>query len=224
METRNRFWTWAGLVLLAATAAIPFVAPVFPTQDGPVHLYYVDVLRGILSHSAPYGEYFRIKSFLTPYALEYYSLLALESLFSPAFSEKLLLAAYVFAFGLGFRYLVESVAERGTPWILTGIPFCLNMLVYMGFLNYCLALALLLFACGFWIRYAQNLSTRKAAITIGFLVLMLLTHPVPAAVFLVFAAIWLAANRAHRRTGSIALLAAMGVVALAWVGPFYTPA
>lgn len=211
------------LFILAATAAIPLAAPVFPTQDGPVHLYYVDVLRGVLTHSAPYAQHFRIKTFLTPYALEYYSLLGLELFFSPVFSEKMLILAYILGFGLGFRYLVESVAERGTPWILTGIPFCLNMLVYMGFLNYCMALALLLFACGFWIRYAERITTRRGAIMIGFLILMLLTHPVPAAVFLGFAALFLLARRSNRNARPIVLLAAMGILALAWVAPFLHP-
>ena len=223
MERRNRVWTWTAFLLLAATAAIPLAAPVFPSQDGPVHLYYVDVLRGILSHSAPYAEHFRIKSLLTPYALEYYSLLALECFFSPVLSEKLLVAGYVFAFGLGFRYLVESVAERGTPWVLTGIPFCLNMLVYMGFLNYCMALALLLFACGFWIRYADRLTVWRSVLIAGSLILMLFTHPVPAAVFLVFAALYLATGWPHPNARAIALLSAMGILAIAWVAPFLHP-
>ena len=223
MERRNRFWTWAALLLLALTAAIPLAAPVFPTQDGPVHLYYVDVLRGLLHHSAPYAEHFQIKSSLTPYALEYYSLLALEFFFSPVLSEKVLVVAYIFAFGLGFRYLVESVAGRGSPWILTGIPFCLNMLLYMGFLNYCMALAVLLFACGFWIRYAGRLTVWRTATMAGSLTLMLLTHPVPAAVFLIFTAICLAAGRAHRNARAILLVAGMAILALAWVGPFLHP-
>ena len=135
MDRRNRWWTWTALALLAGTALIPLGTPLFPTQDGPVHLYYVDVLRGVLTHSAPYAQHFRIKRLLTPYALEYYCLLALEFVFSPGWSEKLLVVGYIFAFGMGFRYLVESVAEKGSPWTLAGIPFCLHMLLYMGFLN-----------------------------------------------------------------------------------------
>ena len=205
----------------------------FPTQDGPVHLYYVDVLRGVLTHSAPYAQHFRIKSLLTPYASEYYCLLALEFLFSPAWSEKLLVIGYIFAFGLGFRYLVESVAERGSPWTLAGIPFCLHMLLYMGFLNYSLALAVLLFQCGFWIRYADGLTARRVAALTGGLVLMLLTHPVPAAVFLAFAALYTLTEIAYDaaagepwrkflrvRRAPLALSAAMGLVSLAWVSLF----
>ena len=113
LESRSRWWNRAALALLVCTALVLLASPVFPSQDGPVHLYYVDVLRGLLTHSAPYAQHFAIKSFVTPYALEYYSLLALETVFSPAVSEKLLLCAYIFAFGLGFRYLVESGCRAG---------------------------------------------------------------------------------------------------------------
>ena len=230
MEAANRRWTWAAFALLGCTALIPLLAPVFPTQDGPVHLYYVDVLRDVLKHSAPYAQHFEIKRLLTPYALEYYGLLALETLFSAWMSERLLLVGYIVVFCLGFRYLVESVAERGSPWILAGIPFCLHMMVYMGFLNFSVAVALLLFQCGYWIRHSGNLTKGQVTALLIGLMLMLLTHPVPVAVFLLFAGVYLACDvgsagstwkeRLSRRWRPFLLLAAMGVMALAWVSLF----
>jgi hypothetical protein len=237
LEFRSRLWNWAAIALLACTTLVLLASPVFPSQDGPVHLYYVDVLRGLLTHSAPYVQHFAIKNWVTPYALEYYSLLALETVFSAAVSEKLLLCAYIFAFGLGFRYLVESVAGRGSPWTLAGIPFCMNLLVYMGFLNYSMAVALLLFLCGFWIRFSGRLTRGRIATLLAGLVLMLLTHPVPVAVFLLFIGVyfgadlaqdaaagswrWMPPLRARRRP--LVLIIAMGIVALAWVGLFVDP-
>lgn len=190
MDNRNPLWRWVGLALLACTALIPFAARVFPSQDGPVHLYYADVLRGVLTHSAPYAQHFALKSFLTPYALEYYSLLTLEMVFSSALSEKLLLCVYIFVFGLGFRYLVESVAERGSPWALAGIPFCMHILVYMGFLNYSFAVALVLFLCGMWIRFSDRFTIGRVAALLAGLVLTMLTHPIPVAVFLLFSGLY----------------------------------
>ena len=234
MENRSRVWNWTAIALLACTALTLVAAPVFPSQDGPIHLYYVDVLRGVLTHSAPYAQHFEIKSLLTPYALEYYSLLVLETVFSPAVSEKLLLTCYIFAFGLGFRYLVESVAERGSPWTLAGIPFCMNVLVYMGFLNYSMAVALLLFICGFWIRFSDKLTAGRIAALFAGLVLMLLTHPVPVAVFLLFIGIYFLVDTAQDagigsrrwkaclrvRMKPLVLIAAMGIMALVWVALF----
>ena len=208
------------LALLTCTAAIPFAAPAFPSQDGPVHLYYVDVLRGVLAHSAPYAQHFELRSILTPYALEYYALLSLETLFPATLSEKLLLAAYVFAFGLGFRYLVESVAERGSPWILASLPFCLNMLVYMGFLNYCCAVTILLFQCGMWLRFSPSLSPRRMAALLAGLLLLLIAHPVAVMAFLLFAGAHFLCEPGGGRRGRLLLLASMAAMALLWIGRF----
>ena len=234
---RSILWDAAAIALLACTALMVLCVPVFPTQDGPIHLYYVDVLRGLLTHSGPYPQHFEIKTFLTPYALEYYSLLALETVFSATMSEKLLVCCYIFAFGLGFRYLVESVAERRNPWTLAGIPFCMNSLVYLGFLNYSMGVALALFLAGFWIRYSVCLTRGRVLRLLAGFLLMLFTHPVPTAVFLLFIGLhfmadvvstgrpglrlWLLSLRARRRP--LALLASMGVAALVWVGMFTDP-
>jgi hypothetical protein len=234
LESRSRLWNGVAIALLACTALVLLASPAFPSQDGPVHLYYVDVLRGVLTHSAPYAQHFAIKSFVTPYALEYYSLLALETVFSPVVSEKLLLCVYIFAFGLGFRYLVESVAERGSPWTLAGIPFCMHLLVFTGFLNYSMAVAMLLFLCGFWMRFSGCLTRGRVATLLAGLVLMLLTHPVPVAVFLLFMGVYLVADLVHdaaaglwswmlplrARLRPLVLIAAMGTVASVWVGRF----
>lgn len=207
------------LILLTCTAAIPFAAPLFPSQDGPVHLYYVDVLRGVLAHSPPYANHFVLKSPLTPYSLEYYALLALELLFSAPTSEKLLLAAYVFAFGLGFRYLVESVAEQGTPWMLTAIPFAMHMLVYMGFLNYCCAVAILLFQCGMWLRFSGCLTRRRVAALAGGMFLLLVAHPVAVMAFLLFSGIHFVCAPRPGRDRTL-LMVAMAGVSLYWIGRF----
>src|SRR5271165_6337573 len=80
-DRSDLWWDVAVLVLLGCTAAVVLAVPVFPTQDGPIHLYYTDILRSLLTHTGSYPQYFAIKSVLTPYALEYYVLLVLETAF-----------------------------------------------------------------------------------------------------------------------------------------------
>ena len=232
-DRRDVWWDAALVVLLASTAAVVLAVPTFPTQDGPVHLYYTDVLRGLLTHRGPFQQYFGIKTLLTPYALEYYVLLALEMVFSPPMSEKLLLCGYIFAFGWGFRYLVGAAGGSPGPWTLASIPFCMHLLVYLGFLNYCFGIALLFFLSGYWLRHAERLAPGQIATLLGGLILMLLTHAVTAAVFLLFLGLyfaaalvedalhsrqWLASLVARRR--QMVLVGAMGVAAIAWIAPF----
>ena len=228
-DQRSRiWWDWAGVGLLVATATVLLASPAFPSEDGPVHLYYVDILRGLLSQSGPYPGYFQLKSLVTPYALHYYSLLGLEMVFSPLVSEKLLLCAYIFAFGLGFRYLVEAVSgERHNPWSLVAIPFCMNLLVYMGFVNYCFGITLTLWLTGLWIRGSAAWTRRRVAVLFAVFLLLLLTHPIPVAVFLLFAGLhyameWMQPRAAGQKAPWLpgVLIVAMGATAAAWIGMF----
>ena len=227
-------WDVAAIALLVCTAIVVLVVRVFPSECGPMHLYYADILRGLLTHSGPYTGHFEIKAFLTPYALEYYSLLVLEMAFSPEMSEKLLVCCYIFAFGLGFKYLVESVAERHNPWTLAGIPFCMNLLVYMGFLNYCFGVAQVLFLSGLWIRCRERFGPGRVTALLACFILTLLTHPVPVAVFLLFAGLhfvadllsaaaagsWLWVPSLRARWRPLAMIVFMAGTASIWVGMF----
>jgi len=227
-------WDGAAIALLACTALVVLAVPVFPSECGPIHLYYVDIIRSLLTHSGPYTQHFEIKTLLPPYALEYYSLLVFEMVFSPEMSEKLLVCCYIFAFGLGFKYLVDSVAERHSPWTLAGAPFCMNLLVYMGFMNYCFGVAQVLFLSGLWIRCQGRFSPGRVTVLLAGFVLMLLTHPVPIAIFLLFTGLhfvadlaraaaggsWLWAPSLRARWRPLALIALMAVIAAIWVGMF----
>jgi|SRR5579871_561067 len=229
MSPSLKQWRWNAIFLIALCAPMALVwsLAVFPSQDGPVHLYYVDVLRALLTHSHQYGSYFEIRALLTPYTFHYYTLVVLETVFSAVTSEKILLCLYIGLFGFAFKYLVESVTAPGTAWPLLAIPFCLNRLVYMGFFNYSFGVALTLFMAGYWLRSQERFDARRIAGLFAGLVVLLLTHPIPVAVLLLFMGIHLlievlratsgvvSALRLHAR--KLAALAAMGALAGIWV-------
>src|ERR1700730_4855855 len=70
--SRGAFWS-----LLAACLLFLITLDSFPSQDGPVHSYYADVLQDLLKGGHAYGRYFQISHILPPYALTYYLLIAL---------------------------------------------------------------------------------------------------------------------------------------------------
>ena len=86
--------------------------PAWPSQDGPIHLYYVHVMRELLSHHATvYSRYYTIKHVLPPYALYYYALLVLSKFCSLLIADRLVLCVYLVLFVFGFRYLAQEVGS-----------------------------------------------------------------------------------------------------------------
>jgi len=224
---------WVFVAAICFPMALVLSLPVFPSQDGPMHLYWVDVLRALLSHSNQYGGYFQIRAFLTPYALHYYTMLALEAVFSAEMSEKILLCIYICLFSVAFKYLVNSVTPFGGGWSLVALPFCLNSLIYWGFYNYSFGVTFTLFLVGFWIRWHDHLDANRIGALAAGLIVLLLTHPVPGVVLLSYIGIQIVVEllsaKAFVRPWSVTLrgqarkvlvLGGMALVTLVWIGRF----
>ena len=126
--------------------------PVFPTQDGPIHLYYAKIFSNLYSGPSVYSEYFAIRHPLPPYAVHYLLLVGLFQLVSAVTAEKLVICLILVLTSFGFLHLVKSVAGDSPVLALIGIPLSLNWTVGMGFHNYGLSLGLSLFAISFWVR------------------------------------------------------------------------
>src|ERR1700712_5538131 len=99
---------FAALLLISLLTVV--TCRIFPSQDGPLHLYYAEVTRNLLLGTGHYQSGFVISHFLTPYILQTGVLVALDQLFDPLLSEKLLVCLYIILFCLGFRYLIHSLA------------------------------------------------------------------------------------------------------------------
>src|SRR5690348_14026600 len=86
--------------LLAAVWCVCSVG-VFPTQDGPVHKYYAHILSTFFHNHSEYSEAYSVRSFLPPYAIHYYLLVALGQVLTYGAAEKLILITVVIVTGLG---------------------------------------------------------------------------------------------------------------------------
>jgi hypothetical protein len=137
------------LGILAAAAAVVFAAgPLFPSQDGPIHLYYAEVTRNLFLGTGVYEDSFVIRHLLSPYIFQTYLLTVFNSLFDPLVSEKLLVCTYIGMFLFGFRYLVRSVLPGDETGALFAVPFLFNYFVYAGNYNYALGIAFVLWGVG----------------------------------------------------------------------------
>lgn len=196
MRSRPASWFTPELiaVVLVVTAYVVWTLsmPLLPTEDGPVHLYYAQILSQLLSHSnATTAHFFRIKHLLPPYSLYYYLLILFSRFGSFLLADRLAVCLYFVLFVGGFRYLAGAIGRNTDRATLLATVLALNWALGMGFVNFDLALALSLWAAGLWIRSAGRAKTVGRVGFVVLAILVMLTHPVPLLVLLAFAAITL---------------------------------
>jgi hypothetical protein len=178
------------VLLLLAIVPI-WTLPIFPTQDGPSHVYAARALMGVLDGSPPYPLYYEAVLTPVPNWLGGVALAGLGALMPLRVAERLLLTISIILFSFGFRLLTAEVgraevgrAEVGRaksgrhtpPAALLGPAFAYGITLHYGFHSYGLGLAL--------VPWAWSLSTRvsaKARVATALLgALAWLCHLVPA--------------------------------------------
>jgi hypothetical protein len=183
LNQRSRSY-WIGLALQAALIILYCVwtlsMPVFPSQDGPLHLYCVEIFRQLLSHHAGlYSQTYFIHRYVPPYSLYYYGLVLLGKVTSLAMADKLIVCGYFIILPLGLRSLLRAVAGSANWTPLLFMPVLLSWPLMMGFVNYCIAVGFACFALAAWCRNRERPAPWLRLQFFFWLALILLTHPVP---------------------------------------------
>jgi hypothetical protein len=184
---RARFTSllFAGLVAVFCVWGLSL--PLFPTQDGPMHKYYVHVLASLLSGTHSYDAYL-IRHPFPPYATHYAVLLGLTRFVSFDLAEKLLICLIFAGTAYGVRYCARSLGPSGDLFSLCAVPLLLHWSLVMGFLNYSLAVGFFFLAAGLWCRAAEgHLRLWWLFAVVSFF--LALTHPVPLLLLIVFCAL-----------------------------------
>ncbi len=179
-SSNSRLYVALLTLIVGSYCAWVLSLPLFPTQDGPVHLYFVHVLRELLTgHGSFYQQYYYIRHILPPYSLYYYTLLLLSSFLPILVADKVVICLYFISFAFGFRYLAKAVGRDGELMALPASLLLLNWPLGMGFVNFCLSTSLGFWALGLWCRALGRDDTKRK---VGFVVMayvIMLTHPVP---------------------------------------------
>ncbi len=179
---------YAGIVLLTCLWILSL--PILPTQDEPLHLYYVNIFHQLLTHqNTAYTHAYTIRHLLPPYAAYYYSLLALNLLVPLETADKLFVAATVALFALSGYLLLRAVAPAShwSPFFL--LPILLNWPTFMGFANFMLSVDLACLALTCWCRTRTRPGLLSRAAFLALVLLMTFTHPVPWLFAISFAAL-----------------------------------
>ena len=168
------------LVILVSYVIWTLWIPAWPSQDGPVHLYYAEIFGKLLRHSDPtLQQYFQIKHLLPPYALYYYALVALSGFASPFLADRLIICCYLVSCVFGFRFVAKRLGASGETATLLATVLLFNWPLGMGFVNYCLAISFALWGLGLWLRFGQRNDLGMRVIFVALAFVIMLTHPVP---------------------------------------------
>lgn len=166
------------LIVLAIYCLWVLSLPVFPTQDGAMHLYYVHALHRLAAGDSLFTGSYALRSPLPPYTFQYAILYALTSVLDPVWAEKTMVCLILITTATGFRSLSKVMGDAGALVSLWIFLFALSWAVCMGFHNFCLSLGLSLWALTFWLLAAAG--RRKYFIPFCCsIAVVVLTHPVP---------------------------------------------
>jgi hypothetical protein len=176
---RTSRWLLALFLGLAALHVAPLWSVAFvPTLDGPCHVYNAWVLRQYGNHAQYplFARYYEIDPRPLPNWLGHALLAGLMVAAPPAAAEKLLLSGYALLLLAAFWYLAGTVERERRCFAFLGFPFVWNATFGLGFYNFCLSLALFLFALGYWWRHRARFGLPQAAALNALLLLCYFAH------------------------------------------------
>jgi hypothetical protein len=199
------------LSLVAAYCIWVFSLPLFPTQDDAMHLYYVDVIRHLLSGPSKFDAFYYLRHPMPPYLVHYAGLLLLTMFVKPVLAEKCMVCVILVSTAFGFRYLACGVGRNGGLMSLFIMPIALSWPLFMGFHNFCLALSFSLWAWGFWIRIIKKPSWFLRIAFLVAVLLILFTHPVPLLFLLAVISFDIALRVVHKVGGGSTWTSAVGI-------------
>lgn len=147
---------WIGAALLSITIMPIWFSTVFPSQDGPVHLHIVDILRQYRT-SWHLQQYFEINHSIEPNVIVYPIMYLLTELFSGPTAEKVFLTLMGCASFPAAVYAMRSFHRDAGWFAVLFLPATYHYLVYKGFYNYSTSLIGFLFGLGYWYRYQSQM-------------------------------------------------------------------
>jgi len=163
----------------------------FPTLDSPGHVYNGKILWELLFGDATfYQSAYVINDQLSPNWFSQCLLAVLSNLASPFLCEKIIHSIYVVGFAFGFRMMVKSWKQAPVWLPLLGFTFIYNATMILGFLNFNLGIALLLWSIGLFHRTIEDTSLKKLFLFFVVITLLYFTHLVAIVVFFLYVLSW----------------------------------
>ncbi|HEX2834688.1 MAG TPA: hypothetical protein VHW00_16875 [Thermoanaerobaculia bacterium] len=182
------------LTILFVALALLHLLPVWrvghvPTGDGPAHVYNAMVMRELFAGTPEFARVYEIDWRPHPNWLGHLLLVLAMSVAPPVMAEKLVVSLIVLTFIASLWAISGVVDVRNRVYAILALPLTFHMLLQLGFYNFTLGTALMLFSLAARSRLARAL----------LLTLTYFAHPIPTAVALLFCGVrWLFTSRDWR--------------------------
>ncbi len=172
----NKYEYLIFLIITLLSASQVFFYYVFPTLDGPHHLYNSNLILGILQGNTMVESYYQLNN--VPVSnLMGHALLAFFNSFLPSTTAlNLLVFIYIAGMAFSFRYLMVTITGRFSPVNYAVFPFIMNISLILGLFNFCLGIILLFVLMGYWFKVHRSLTLKQLIFMTALLILMAFTH------------------------------------------------
>ena len=170
---RNLFISTVVLYLLVVLLPYAFV-----THDGPSHLYNAHIINNLLFSSSSIYEKFHAfnPNWVQPNLVGYFILCFLQLVVPFLWAEKILIALYVLIFSFGFRFYIKQISADPDWYSLLIFPFILNAILFWGFYNFLIGLAISFWFIGFYEKYRLKFGYNHFFQLIFFSLLVYFSH------------------------------------------------
>jgi hypothetical protein len=164
---------------LALLALVPVWSVTYlPTSDGPSHVYNSWVLHELVRGShGPAAEWYAIDWRPHPNWIGHAVLALLMTIVPPVVAEKVLVSGIILLFLYAIWRYAGAVDDGRRVFAFLAFPFAYNLLLQMGFYNFCISAGLYFLLLAVWWKRRDRPDVRTIAIVAGLLLLCYFAHP-----------------------------------------------
>lgn len=154
---------WPFVVLLLVNLALPFTTVLYPTLDGPAHLYNARLLQAWLAGDPTVHGFYTING-PVPNWTDHVVLTGLLYVLPARLAEKALIMGYLLLLTLGFRRLVRTLAPGNEGLSLLVFPLLFTHLFQQGFFNFSIGLGCWCLLLAYGLEHPARQDVRRWAL------------------------------------------------------------
>jgi len=143
-----------------------------PSIDGPTHMYNARIIGYLFSDNDFIHQFFSLNKVPVPNLASHFILAFFYIFFSSTVSVKLLLIISVAGLALAFRAILSLLNPSNICFSVFGIVLAHSFLYYIGFYNFCLSLAFMLWATYYYLKYVKGVGYNSKRYAILFVLIM----------------------------------------------------